>query len=343
MGASRWSLAGIRQRYPRRYLAQRIGNLAIIFFVTMAINFILPRLEPGNFAQLYLYLLTSEVHNISPETQQALIQQMTVLFGLNQPVYVQFLKYWQSVLFTFPPNFGFSFLYYPTAAWDVISAALPWTLLLVGLSQIIAWVIGIFVGVGMALRKDSILDRIIQPLNISLLTVPAFWLAIIFIFVFAIDLGWLPATSAYDTYPTIPSILRHLILPLSVLVVASVPSHIIVMRSAALEVLQSDFVTAMKAQGLGGRLLLKRVLKNSLLPSLTALFLSFGGVLGGVYIIEYTFSYPGMGSVFANAVFARDYPVLQGALYMTVIITLLANLAADLMYPLIDPRVSYTR
>lgn len=317
--------------------------MVIIFFVTMTINFVLPRLEPGSFVQLYLYLLTSEVHNISPQVQQELVHQLTVAFGLDQPIWVQFLKYWQQLLLTFPPNFGFSFEYYPIQAWDIIGQALPWTLLLVGLSQVIAWTVGIFVGVGMALRKNSILDKILQPLNISLLTVPAFWLAIIFIFVFAINLRWLPAATAYSTYPTVPSILLHLILPLTVLVTTAIPSHVIVMRSAALEVLQSDFVTAMRAQGLGGGLLLKRVLKNSLLPSLTALFLSFGGILGGVYIVEYVFSYPGLGSVFANAVFARDYPVLQAALFMTVLITLLANLAADLLYPMIDPRVSYTR
>jgi peptide/nickel transport system permease protein len=320
-----------------------LGNLVIIFFVTMTINFVLPRLEPGNFAQLYLYLLTSEVHNISPATQAALVHQLTVAFGLDQPLWFQFAKYWQQLLLTFPPNFGFSFEYYPTQAWDIIGQALPWTLLLVGLSQIIAWTAGVFIGVGMALRKDSILDKILQPLNISLLTVPAYWLAIIFIFVFAIDLGWVPAGTAYTTYPTIPSILQHLVLPLSVLVVTAIPSHVIVMRSAALEVLQSDFVTAMRAQGLGNWLLLRRVLKNSLLPSMTALFLSFGGILGGVYIVEFVFSYPGLGSVFANAVFARDYPVLQAALFMTVLITLFANLAADLLYPIIDPRVSYTK
>ena len=309
----------------------------------MTINFVLPRLEPGNFAQFYLYQLTSEIHNISPETQAALVRQLTTAFGLDQPIWFQFAKYWQQLLLTFPPNFGFSFEFYPTQAWDIIGQALPWTLLLVGTSQVIAWTVGVFVGVGMALRKDSVLDKILQPLNISLLTVPAFWLAIIFIFVFAIGLGWLPAATAYTTYPTIDSILLHLILPLSVLVVTAIPSHVIVMRSAALEVLQSDFVTAMRAQGLGSGLLLRRVLKNSLLPSLTALFLSFGGILGGVYIVEYVFSYPGLGSVFANAVFSRDYPVLQAALFMTVLITLLANLAADLIYPLIDPRVSYTR
>ncbi|MDA4112757.1 MAG: ABC transporter permease [Thaumarchaeota archaeon] len=314
----------------------------IIFFVTVTINFILPRLEPGNFAQDYIAQLTRDIHDISPATQQILLQHLTTTFGLDQPVYVQYERYLVQLL-SFPPNFGFSFEFYPTPAWQIISIALPWTLLLVGSSQIIAWVIGIVLGVTMATRKGSKFDKLLQPLNISLLTIPAFWLASVFILVFAIYLRILPAATAYDITPTPGSVLLHMILPLSVLVITSVPSHVIVMRSAALEVLQSDFVLAMKAQGLGSRLFLRRVLKNSLLPSLTALFLSFGGIIGGVYVVEFTFSYPGLGGVLANAIFARDYPVLQAALYMTVVVVLLANLAADLLYPLIDPRVSYAR
>ena len=310
--------------------------------MTITINFILPRLEPGNFAQTYIAQLVADAHDVSPATQQILIQHMTSVFGLNEPIYVQYLKYLEA-LFSFPPNFGFSFEFYPTSAWQIISIALPWTLLLVGLSQIIAWLLGIVLGVSTALRRGSWFDKIVQPLNISLLTVPAFWLATVFIVIFAIDLRVLPAALAYTLSPTVPSILVHLILPLSVLIITTLPSHVIEIRSAALEVLQSDFVTAMKAQGLGGGVFLKHVMKNAMLPSLTAFFLTLGNVIGGVFVVEYTFSYPGLGSVFADAIFARDYPVLQAGLFMTVVVVLLANLAADLLYPIIDPRVSYTR
>jgi peptide/nickel transport system permease protein len=332
----------VLHRYTRGYLLRRFGNLAIIFFVTVTINFILPRLEPGNFAQIYIAQLTADAHDVSLATQQILVQHLSDQFGLNQPIYVQYVKYLESLV-SLPPNFGFSFEFYPAPAWQIIAIALPWTLLLVGLSQVTAWLLGIVLGITTALRRGSWFDKIIQPLNISLLTVPPFWLGAIFIVIFAIDLGLLPAALAYSTLPTVPSILIHMILPLSVLVITTLPSHVIVIRSAAIEVLHSDFVTAMQAQGLGGRPFLRRVLKNSLLPSLTAFFLTLGNVIGGVYVVEYTFSYPGLGSVFANAIFARDYPVLQAGLFMTVLVILLANLAADLIYPIIDPRISYTK
>jgi peptide/nickel transport system permease protein len=336
----RWSVAWLRQRYSRGYLVRRLGNLALVFVVILMFNFLLPRMMPGNFALVYLAQLKASLVNITPGQEQELVNRMTNLLGLNLPIYDQFVRYLQALL-QFPPNFGPSFEFYPATAWQLITVALPWTILLVGTSQVIAWVLGIFLGVTMALRKGGRLDKVLQPLNISLLTIPRFWLALLFIIVFAIDLRVLPAASAYTVHPTVDSILVHMILPLSVLVITTLPSHTLVMRSAALEVLSSDFVTAMKAQGLGGFLFLRRVIKNAMLPSITALFLSFGDVIGGVYVIEYTFSYPGLGTVLADAVYARDFPVLEAALFITVIVVLLANLAADLVYPLIDPRVSY--
>lgn len=333
-------VTNLRYRYTRGYLLRRLGNTIIVFFVLILINFFLPRAMPGNFAQIYLAQASKDIGNLSPSARLDLVNRITGLFGLNLPIQVQFFKYVADLL-SFPPNFGFSFQYYPATAWSIIAIALPWTLLLVVSSQIASWSIGILLGVSMALRKGSRLDRFLQPFNISLLTIPGFWLAIIFIIVFAIDLRVLPSGSAYDLKPTVPSVLVHMILPFSVLVITTFPSYVIVVRNSAVAILSSDFVTAMRAQGLGGWVFLKRILKNSLLPSLTVLFLSFGQVIGGVYIIEFTFSYPGLGSVLADAIFARDFPVLQASLFMTVVVVLLANLAADLSYPLIDPRVSY--
>jgi peptide/nickel transport system permease protein len=331
----------LRYRYTRGYLARRIGNTVLVFFVLIIINFFLSRAMPGNFAVIYLAQASKDIGNLDPASRQALLERITQLFGLNLPIQVQFLKYLEDLL-SFPPNFGFSFQYYPATAWSIIAIALPWTLLLVVSSQIASWGVGIVLGMSMALRKGSRFDRLLQPLNVSILTIPRFWLAMIFIIVFAIELRILPPGSAYNLTPTVPSILIHMILPFSVLVITTFPSHTIVVRNSAVEILSSDFVTAMRAQGLGGWVFLRRVLKNSLLPSITVLFLSFGEVIGGVYIIEYTFSYPGLGSVLADAVFARDFPVLQAALFITVAVVLIANLAADLVYPLVDPRISYT-
>lgn len=312
--------------------------MLIVFFAVLVLNFLLPRLMPGNFVQIYVQRLISEHPGVN---SAALAQRVEALFGLNLPFYEQFLHYIREIL-SLSPNFGPSFQYYPTTAWFVVFYALTWTLILLGTSQVIAWTAGIFLGIYMAFHKDKLLDKIMQPFLYFMNTIPPFWLGLVFILVFAIGLRVLPSGQAYDVTPTFFSVLTHLVLPTAVLVVVTLPSHALVIRSVALEVLSSDFIQVSRAQGLRNRTFYGRVLRNSLLPSITQLFLSIGFLIGGVFTVEFTFSYPGMGTVIANAVLNEDYPVIQAALYLTTVVVLLSNLAADLLYPLVDPRVSYT-
>lgn len=293
---------------------------------------------PGNFA-LYYYsaLLQDSGGTLSARAAYIEIEK---LFNLNKPLYEQFFIYLHQ-LFSIPPNFGPSFEYYPISAWSIVFNALKWTLLLLGTSQLISWTLGIFLGVYLALKKGKIIDRILQPVLVFMLTIPPFWLGIILILVFAVTLKVLPPTGAYGVYPTPSSIFIHLILPMSVIIVATLPSHTIVIRNSALEVLSSDLALASIAQGLKRRTLIIRIIRNSILPSLTQLFLSLGWLFGGIYTVEYTFSYPGVGTVIANAVYSRDYSVLEAALFVTALAIIVSNLIADLIYPLLDPRVSY--
>ncbi len=199
----------------------------------------------------------------------------------------------------------------------------------------------VFIGVYLALHKNKFVDRLLQPALYFLNSIPAFWLGLMFIFIFALDLKLLPPGQAYTVLPTPWTVFIHLILPLSVIIITSIPSHILVIRSAAIDIIGSDFVAATKAQGLSNRRLIIRVMRNSLIPSLTQVFLSIGYLIGGIITVEYTFSYPGMGTIIAQSVAIEDFPVMQAAFYVITIVVLLSNLAADLIYPLIDPRVSY--
>jgi len=292
---------------------------------------------PGNFIQFFVQSLERQHPGVNGAAYAARIAS---LYGLNLPFYAQFLHYVQEIV-SLPPNFGPSFQYYPTSAWFVVFYAVTWTLLLLGLSQVISWVAGIFLGIYMAMKKDRYIDKMLQPAMYFLNTIPLFWLGLVFILIFAVDLHALPAGQAYDVTPTAGSVLVHLVLPTAVIVISSLPSHALVIRGVALEVLSSDFIQVSKAQGIRKRTFYGRVLRNSMLPSLTQLFLSIGFLIGGIFTIEYTFSYPGMGTVIANAIFNEDYPVIQAALYLTTLVVLLSNLAADLLYPVVDPRVSY--
>jgi peptide/nickel transport system permease protein len=329
----------ISEIYSKHYIIVRLSNFILVFIAILIINFFIPRMMPGNFAQIYLAQLQESTAGLNINTKY-LEQEINSMFGLNKPLFDQFLIYLRNV-FSIHPNFGPSFEYYPEPAWNVVLQAAPWTLLLIGTSQLIAWSTGVFVGVYSAVHKSNVINRIFKPIYVFMLTIPPFWLGMIFIFVFAIELKVLPAGLAHSAHFTAYSVFLHLILPMSVVIIATFPSHVIVIRNSALEVLSSNYVMAMKAQGLSNGLFLKRVIKNSFLPSITQFFMSLGWLIGGIYVVEYTFSYPGMGTVIANAVFSLDYPVLQAALFLTTLGVLIANLCADFIYPLIDPRVSY--
>ena len=330
----------LQNRYTRKYLVSRFLSLFGVLVVVLILNFLLPHLMPGSFVETYADIIVQQTHR--PFAQVLANLEKNPWFR-PQPLPAAFVVYIKEALFTFPPNFGPSFEYYPLPAWTIVFDALKWTMLLLGLSQIIAWSASIFVGVYLALHKNKFIDRILQPQFYFLNSIPVFWLALMFIFVFALGYPFkiLPAVGAYDVLPTLPSVLWHLTLPLLVIILVSLPSHVMVIRSAAIDVIGSDFVQAAKAQGLSSRRIVMRVLRNSLIPSLTQVFLSVGYLIGGVLVVELAFSYPGIGTVVENAVLYQDYPVAEAVFYVITLVVLLSNLAADLLYPLIDPRVSY--
>ena len=327
----------LRDRYNRNYLIGRFGSLVGILLAVLVINFLLPHMLPGSFIQTYASIISAAHHLPYDQVYLHLVK----IFGTPQPLPIAFVQYMEQVLFTFPPNFGPSFQYFPIPAWGIVLDGLKWTLLLLGTSQAIAWFGSIFLGVYLAQHKDHFVDRLLQPAFYFLNSIPTFWLSMMFIFIFALDLKFLPPGLAFEGSPTLSGVLVHLVLPLSVLVITSIPSHILVIRSAAIDVMGSDFVAAGKAQGLSRRRTLVRLMRNSLIPSVTQMFLSVGYLIGGVITVEYTFSYPGMGTIIAQAVVLEDFPVMQAAFYVVTLVVLFSNLAADLMYPMIDPRVSY--
>lgn len=330
-------LKGLRNRYSKSYLVRRIGALLIVFISVLILIFILPRTMPGNFVLTYIRQLEREHPGVNGKVIAARIK---ALFGYNVPLYEQFLIYLRNIL-SFTPNFGPSFEYYPISAWTVVGFGIFWTLLLLGTSQAVAWIVGIFLGTWLSFKKGKIIDKIFQPVFYFLSSIPSFWLAMLFILFFAVDLRAFPAAGAYSTTINFESVLDHMFLPLMVIVIVSLPSHTLVIRAAAIETLGGDFVQSMKAQGFSKITILKRVMKNSLLPSITNLMLNIGYLIGGIFTVEITFSYPGMGTIIADAVLAEDYPVIEASLYIVTLVILLSNLAADLLYPLIDPRVSY--
>jgi len=303
------------------------------------INFILPRLEPGNVVSI---IASSE---ILPEQRQKLLD----LLGLNKPLSVQFLNYLQQTFGTFPPNYGFSLAHYPLSVWTLITAALPWTLLLVGVSTALSWTGGTLLGAWLAWHRGSRLDSMTFAVSTFMWGVPSYWLATILIYVFSIKLHIFPpalTTSGLVTGMSLAEaqdILSHSFLPILTLVILNLPLFALVMRNTMVTVLQDDFVVAAEARGLRTRtLILGHAARNAMLPSITSLALSFGAILSGAYLTEIIFSYPGLGFLIEQSAIARDYPVLQGILFFSALLVILVNILADVTYAVLDPRVVNT-
>lgn len=317
-------------------MRKRILTAFLVFLVVYVLNFILPRLEPGN------AVAAIASSNLMPAQRQELLQNL----GLDEPMSAEFVLYVKQTLFGFPPSFGVSFSHYPLTVWQLVSVALPWTLLLVGVSQAIAWSCGVLLGSWLAWKRGSRVDSAVFAISTFIWSVPTFWVATILIYVFAIQLrifppalygggGELSAAKAY-------SVLSHSVLPILTLVLSNMPAYALVMRNTMVTVMGEDFIMAARARGLKTRtLIFGHAARNALLPSVTNLALSFGAVLSGAYLTEIVYSYPGMGYLIEQSAFYRDYPVLEGVFFFSAILVIVANILADVAYVFLDPRVKY--
>jgi peptide/nickel transport system permease protein len=329
----------LRVHLPRRlkssYIRQRLVTAVLVYLVVYILNFLIPHLQPGS------YVSTLSNSSLEPAARARLMEQ----FGINQPLWEQFLKYVQQTFLSFPPNYGPSFSRYPLSVWTIVSAALPWTLLLIIVSQTVAWVGGILLGAWVAWKRGSKTDSFVVGVSTFMWGVPSYWLATILIYVLAIKLHFFPPAlvgsyTGVNSIQQVLDILSHAFLPILTLVLLNLPLNAMVMRNTMVNVLQEDFMIAATARGLKGRtLILGHAARNALLPTMTSLALSFGTVLSGAYLTEIIYSYPGMGSLITQAVFARDYPVLQAVFFFSALLVIVANLLADVTYIFLDPRV----
>ncbi|NNF63823.1 MAG: ABC transporter permease [Acidimicrobiia bacterium] len=318
-----------------RRLGQRLNQYLVVFVVAVSLNFMLPRLMPGNPLAL---LAGVDVGLMTPEQRAEVIEQV----GLNAPLFDQFVDYWKAVL---TGDLGFSFRSGRPIS-EMIGERLPWTLLITGASLLLSAVIGIVVGSFSAWKRGKKSDLTLLTGMISLQSLPSFWLGMLLISVFAVQLGWLPSfgavTPASDLtgWANVRDIAEHAVLPIVTLTVLSIPGVYMTMRYSMLEVLGDDFIRTARAKGASEtRVLFGHVARNAIAPVVTFLAIRFAFAFGGSVIIETVFSYPGLGRLVFESVSGRDYPVMQAAFLVFTVAVLLANLLADLLYPLLDPRM----
>ncbi|MHB1440646.1 MAG: ABC transporter permease [Cuniculiplasma sp.] len=328
----------IKDRYSRQYIIKRLIGTVTVYISAVFIIFIIPHLMPGNIAYAFVSRIIASNPNMSYQQALNVIERQ---YGLNLPITTQLSIYLKNVFLTFPPNFGKSFEFFPSSAMGLVLRALPFTLLLIGISQGIAWSLSIFLGVFLALRKNKKIDKTSVPSLYFVNSIPIFWLAMVMILVFSVEIHILPSSVSVSYGSPFGMILYALAFPILIVVISTIPNHTLIIRSATIDFLKSDFVIALRAEGLKNSTLTMKLIKNSLLPSITQFFMQFGYLIGGIFIIESLFSLPGMGTVIITAATNYDYPVLEAGLFVTSVVMILANLGADLIYPLLDPRVSY--
>jgi peptide/nickel transport system permease protein len=318
-----------------RYLAKRGGLFLVTLWAALTVNFVIPRVMPGNEAQAVLATLRG--------APPGALHALEIQFGVNvhQSVLASYFQYLGNCL---TGQFGVTAQGVPVMT--EIMSKLPWTLGLVGVTTVIAFVIGTVAGVASAWRRGGRLDAVLPPTLFIVSTVPVFFVGLLLIYVFAVKLNWLPLSGNYSVGAT-PSfslsfvwdVLKHAILPGLSLVIVTAGLWVYSMRNNMITTIAEDYVKTARAKGLPARrIMYDYAARNAILPNLTGFAMQLGYVLGGAIVIEYLFSYPGLGYLFYTASTDHDLPLMEGLFLFYTLAVLICVLIADLLTAVLDPR-----
>ena len=324
----------------RTYILKRIIYSFILLYFVITINFFIFMLMPGD----PVSILASQMRLREPET----IKAVTEAFGLDQPIHVRYVKY---VINMLTGQFGYSYDTRKPIIND-IGLRLQNTLVLVLPPEFFAVIIGIVLGVVAAHKRGRLIDSASVIISLIAYSLPVFWIAMMLILVFSYNLNWFPSGHTIPDYwrylppqtiwENLGTRLHHLVLPWITLFFLSYGSYLLLTRATMLECITEDYVVTARAKGLKERtVLFKHTLKNASLPIITEVAIVFGFTLGGAIITEQVFRYPGLGMWIWRSIETYDYPALQAIFYVVAICVIIANLIADLLYGVIDPRVKY--
>jgi len=315
------------------YIAKRVAFAIATILIIMTLNFAIFRLMPGD-----PVAMIADMVRLRPEQ----VTRLYELFGLNKPLWEQYVQY---MIQTIRGFYGYSF-YTQRPIADEIMTRLPNTLLLVGTATILSIVIGLVIGIFAAARRGSLID--ITAISFGFLgnSVPIFWLGLILLLVFGVDLKWFPIRGTTSVpAPTDPlalvlDIMWHMTLPTFALVIILFGGYALIMRAAMIDVLTEDYIQLARAKGLDERTVqYKHALRNAMLPMVTVIALAFGFLLSGALLTETVFSWYGLGRYIWDAILKQDFPALQGIFFIISVMVVAANLIADLIYGFLDPRV----
>lgn len=318
------------------FVGRRLLHSLFVLWAVVTILFLMFRLMPGNPLAAYI----SEA--LDAEQQD----QITRQFGLDRPLWQQYVVYLGNLLHG---ELGISF-HQRVPVWDIVMGVFPNTIALTLTGLVIAYAFGVTAGAFLAWRRGSLIEGVAIPVVLAARAAPEFWIGMVLLAVFSFSLGWFPSGGAnsagvfYDSELSrllSADFLAHLVLPALTLAFYLQGLPLLLMRSTMLEVMNEDFVTMARMKGFSEwRIVMRHAARNALLPVVTAFALGVGATVGGNVVVEIVFSWPGLGKLLVNAVASSDYPLAQGAFLLIAMVLIVMNFAADLIYALLDPRVS---
>lgn len=321
-----------------RFILRRLGFYLIAFWVSITLNFLLPRFMPGDPVSR-MFARTQD--RMQPEQIEALCK----LLGVDsRPIWEQYTDYLHNMA---TGQMGVSISRFPTPVTEVIASQVGWTLLLGGTALVIAAVVGNLLGILAAWRRGGAIDSALPPFLIFIGSFPYFWLAMGALYLFGVTLGWFPIRHAFSdtiepsfSWDFMSDVGMHLVLPALTIVLVSLGGWMLGMRNTMIATNAEDYITMAEAKGLRpGRIMFRYAARNAMLPSVTSFGMSLGFVVGGALLTEVVFAYPGVGYQLLNAVQGLDYPLMQGLFLTITAAVLLANFLVDILYVRLDPRV----
>lgn len=318
------------------FIARRLVFYLVAAWSALTINFFLPRMMPGNPAQL----LFARFQNLPPAALSAIEAEFGI--GHAGSLWQQYGTYLTDVVHG---NLGVSYGEFPATVSSILASTLPWTLVLVGVATVISFALGTLLGILAAWRRGGLLDALLPGMTFFQ-AAPYFFLALLLIDLFGIHLGWLPTGGGASlglvqgwNWPFVTSAVVHAILPALTIVLTSLAGWMVSMRNVMTTTIGEEYVLAGQAKGLSSRrVVMTYAARNAILPNIASFANALGFVISGVLIMEYVFSYPGIGYLLYNAVGNEDYPLMQGIFLVIALAVLAANLLADLAYLVLDPR-----
>ena len=324
-----------------RWFVRRVIFYAFALWVALTLNFLLPRLMPGD-------PIGGVLQHLSPAQIQAnpgIIQTYRALLGGGKgTIWQDYVAYLHRLMHL---NFGISTSNYPAPVSEVIGRTLPYSIALVGVAFLLAFVIGIAIGMIAGWRRGGTIDTLFVPTLMGLSAFPAFFTALLGVYFLGIKLQWFPIQHAYDSglipgfnWAFLSSAFRHAQLPILVIIAAFAGGWVLNMRTVMITTIGEDYIAMAQAKGLKDRRVMTRYAgRNAILPPLNGFAAQFAGAVGGLVFIEYVFSYPGAGLTLQQAALGNDYPLTQGLLLVFAVCVIAANFIMDLLNFLLDPRV----